>query len=194
MFVEDESVDLQRRDFLLRFCQGAGAMLVPVRLWGSTFFDLAQASSTGTARSDVAFQVVPHYRSQRPVDATLLQVQAGLDDFPAEKFAEQIAGILRQWSESLLRSPRETQALRKVLAADFSGTALPPAPAPMLRSGLGLEVRENKLAGQTALSGDAFLREWQARLTVFADIVTAEFQITRIDAAPETSSASPLPG
>jgi tetratricopeptide (TPR) repeat protein/peroxiredoxin len=194
MFVEHESVDLQRRDFLVRFCQGAGATLVPARLWGSTLFDLAQASSTGTARSDVGFHVVPHYRSQRPVDATLLQVQAGLDDFPGEKYAEQIAGILREWSESLLRSPRETQALRKVLAADFSGAALRPATVPMVRSGLGLEVRENKFAGQAALSGDAFLREWQARLTVFADIVTAEFQITRIDAVPETSSASPLPG
>src|ERR1700722_18287401 len=31
------SVDLRRRDFLVRFCQGAGAMLIPRTMWGITF-------------------------------------------------------------------------------------------------------------------------------------------------------------
>jgi tetratricopeptide (TPR) repeat protein len=191
---EDESVDLQRRDFLVRFCQGAGATLLPVRLWGSSFFDRAQALPSGAARSETGFHVIPHYRSQRPVDATLLQVQAGLDDFPTEKYAEQIAGILRDWSESLLRSPGETQALGKVVAPDFFGAALQPVESRIVRSGLGLEVRRNKFATQPVLGGDAFLREWQTRLATFASILTAEFQITKIDAAPVTSSVSELPG
>ena len=31
------SVDLRRREFLIRFCQGAGAALVPASLWGMAF-------------------------------------------------------------------------------------------------------------------------------------------------------------
>src|ERR1700722_5656348 len=194
MLAEDESVDLQRRDFLVRFCQGAGAALVPARLWASTFFNPAQVSGHDDARSDAGFHIAPHYRSQRAVDATLLQVQTGLDDFPTEKYAEQIAEILREWSESLLRSARETEALRKTLSADFSGASLQPAESRIVRTGLGLEVRRNKFAMQPAVSGDAFLREWQARLTTFTNIVAAEFQITKIEAAESNLSNSWLPG
>jgi tetratricopeptide (TPR) repeat protein len=136
----------------------------------------------------------PHYRSERPIDATLLKVQAGFDDFITEKYADQIAGILAEWSASLLRSPVDTQAIAKVLAADFSGASLRPAESRVVRSSSTLEVRQNTFAPQATLGHDAFLREWQSSLRMFSGIGTAEFQIAGIDAAvAEAPSATQLP-
>ena len=60
-----------------------------------------------------------------------------------------------------------------------------------MRSSPALQVQQNKFANQTWLSRDGFIREWQSRFSVFSRIVTAEFQITGIDAAGAESSSSP---
>ena len=62
-----------------------------------------------------------------PLDATLLKTQAGLDNFVTEKYADQIAAILAEWSSSLLQSPQDMRAIGKVLTSDFSGSSLRPA-------------------------------------------------------------------
>ena len=186
-----QSVDLRRREFLVRVCQGAGATLIPASLWGRTFPEFGQVGSRDSA-ADAGFHLHPHYRTQRPLDAVLLKVQAGLDEFIAEKYADQIAAILTEWSASLLRSPQETRGLAKVLAEDFSGTSPRPAETRVVRSSLGLEVRQNKFALDAKLNREEFLREWQSRLSIFSQVVTAEFQITAIDAAA-SSSAGQLP-
>jgi tetratricopeptide (TPR) repeat protein len=143
---------------------------------------------------DATFRLQPHYRSERPLDATLLKVQTGLDSFITEKYADQIAGILAQWSAGLLQSPRETQPIAEVLAADFSGTSPAPAQSRVVRSGPMVEVSQNQFASQARLTRDGFLREWQSRFRLFSSIVTAEFQITRIGASGVGSSSSQLPG
>ncbi len=124
-------------------------------------------------------------------------MQAGLDDFITEKYADQIAAILAKWSASLLQSPRETQAIAKVLAADFSGSSLQPVESRVVRSGVALQVHQNKFSTQPALDRDAFLREWQSAFSGFSQVITAEFQITGIDAAsgesPKSPSAPQLP-
>ena len=114
------SVDLRRRDFLLRFCQGAGAMLIPRSLWGIGHPEVV----TSPGESGGIFHLHPHYRSERPLDATLLKVQPGLDDFITEKYADQIAAILAEWTAGLLRSPLDTIAIAKVLAQIFPGCRL----------------------------------------------------------------------
>jgi tetratricopeptide (TPR) repeat protein len=137
------------------------------------------------------FHLHPHYRTERPLDATLLKVQAGLDDFITEKYADQIAAILAEWSAGFLQSPRETQAIANVLAADFSGASLKPAESRVLRSSSALQVRQNKFASQTTLTRDPFIREWQSTFSGFSSIATAEFQVTGINAA--VAEPSPLP-
>lgn len=173
----------------MRFCQSAGATLIPARLWGTAFPEFGQAAS---APADARFYLHPHYRSQRPVEDVLLRVQAGLDEFVAEKYADQIGAILAEWSAALLQSPAETRTLAKTLADDFSGASPQPTEFRVVRSGLGLEVRKNKFADQATLNRDRFLLEWQSRLKALSKIVTAEFQITGIDAG-ETSSLSQVP-
>ncbi len=180
--------DLRRRDFLVRFCQTAGAALIPTRLWGVSL----PGSNFLPSRTepDAGYQLQLHYRSERPLDATLLKVQAGLDDFITEKYADQIAKILAEWSAGLLQSPRQTQAIAKVLAAGFAGASLEPTESRVVRAGSSLQVHQNKFSTQPTLNRDNFLREWPSTLSVFSRIITAEFQVIGIDAASAKSAAS----
>jgi tetratricopeptide (TPR) repeat protein/peroxiredoxin len=187
-----ESVDLRRRELLVRFCQGAGASLIPSSLWGLAEPVPGGFASRNEQAGNAGYLLHPHYRSERPVDATLLKVQAGSDEFITEKYADQIAAILAEWSSSLLRSPRETEAIAKALAADFSGAALQPAESQVVRFDSTLQIRRNKFAGQPTLGRDDFLRDWQSVLSIFSKIVTAEFQITGIDAS-DADVSSKLP-
>jgi tetratricopeptide (TPR) repeat protein len=166
-------------------------------LWGLASQDSTSLPPRSEPLAGTGFHLHPHYRTERPLDSTLLKVQAGLDDFITEKYADQIAAILAKWSASLLQSPRETQAIAKVLAADFSGSSLQPVESRVVRSGVALQVHQNKFSTQPALDRDAFLREWQSAFSGFSQVITAEFQITGIDAAsgesPKSPSAPQLP-
>jgi tetratricopeptide (TPR) repeat protein len=175
-------VDYRRRDFLIRCCQGASAALIPASLRGLAFPSLAGVEFSETTSSNGEFYLHPHYRMPRPLDALLLKTQAGLDEFVSEKYASQIALILAQWSAALLRSPQEITALGTALLPNFSGTSLRPIESRLLRSGLGIEVRHNTFNPKTALGRDEFLQEMRSDLSSFSKILTAEFQVTSIDA------------
>jgi len=135
--------------------------------------------------------VRPHYRTERDLDATLRKVQAGLDVFTNEKYADLIGTILDRWAMGLLRSPRETQAIAKTLSPNFAGTSLRPSESRVVRSSPApLIVRQNKFATQPSLDAVAFLRAFESELSSCSQIHTAEFQITSIDADPSTISSA----
>src|ERR1700680_9123 len=116
-------VTLRRRDFLIRFSQGAASALLPAGLRGVGWPALYGLDSADAASSNGEFHLHPHYRTPRPLDALLLQTQAGLDDFVTEKYADEIAAILAQWSSGLLRSRQDVSAIEKVLLPNFSGSS-----------------------------------------------------------------------
>jgi tetratricopeptide (TPR) repeat protein len=129
------------------------------------------------------FHLHPHYRIETPLDALRLKVDAGRDDFPAEKDHDRIAAILAQWSSGLLESPRKLQAFEKVLAPDFQGASPRPLESRVVRHGPALEIRRVTFAPQAALGPEVFLRELRYSLGSYSKILTAEFQVTRIDTA-----------
>ena len=137
--------------------------------------------------SEGEFRLHPRYRSQRPLDALLLKTQAGLDDFVTEKYHDQIATILAEWSASLLRSPLELQTFAKTLAADFSGVPLRATESEVVRGEPTVEVHRNKFNSSLALTRDAFLEELRTSLADYSKFVTAEFQVTAIEALPGSS-------
>ena len=186
-------INLRRRNFLLRFCQGASAALVPAGLRGLAFPPAYAFESQDTLASAGEFRLHPHYRAQTPLDATLLKTQAGLDDFVTEKYHDQIAAILAEWRSSLLQSTQEVQAVEKVLTLDFSGSSLRPLDSRPVRSGPALEIRHNKFTHQTTLGRDTFLQELRSALSSFSKIVTAEFQVTTIRAGSVSPSAPQIP-
>ena len=141
---------------------------------------------------DAEFHLHPHYRAQRPLEATLLKTKAGFDDFVTEKYQDQIAAGLAEWSSSLLRSPQSVQALEKLLGPEFSGSSLHPVASRVLRSGAALEARKIESSPQTTLGADAFLREMRSFMGTFSKLLTAEFQITRIEASRIGEASAPL--
>jgi tetratricopeptide (TPR) repeat protein/peroxiredoxin len=184
------TIDLSRRELLFRFCQSAGATLIPARLWGWAYPN-SLASDSSNAAANAGFHLHSHYRSERPLDATLAKVQTGLDDFITEKYADQIDATLALWRLSLLRSPQDVIAFAKVFTADFSATSPRPIESRVVRSGSPVEVRQNKFVAEAALNGADFSREWRSTLGVFSKIVTAEFQITAIKANSSSPSQTP---
>jgi tetratricopeptide (TPR) repeat protein/peroxiredoxin len=182
-------VDLRRRNFLIRFCQGASAAFLPAGLRGFRWPTLYSFDAADADLSSCEVHLHPHYRMPRPLDALLLKTQAGLDDFVTEKYAEQIAAILAQWSSGLLQSPQNLSAVDKVLLPNFSGASPRPVESRVVRPGPAIEVRHNTFKRETARGRDAFLQELRSALTVFSKILTAEFQVTTIEAGSLLSTA-----
>ena len=182
-------VDLRRRDFLIRCCQGASTALIPAGLRGLGWPSVSDFDSSDADLSSREFHLHPHYRTPRPLDALLLKTQAGLDDFVTEKYADQIAAILSQWSSRLLQSPQDVIWIEKVLHPNFSGSSPRPAESRVVRPGPPIEVHHNTFQLETVLGRDAFLQELRSVLSGFSKILTAEFQVTSIDAGSMVSAA-----
>jgi len=181
---------LLRRDFLIRFCQGAGAILIPKSLWGFALPESPGLASRVGLPAPPGFQLHPRYRNERPLDATLRLVEPGLDEFVTEKYAQIISGILARWSESLRKSPAGIEAFEAALAADFSGGSFQPAQSRAVRSDSWLEVHQNGFDAGESLDRESFLRRMKSSFGSFSRVLTAEFQITGIDSAIDNPSSS----
>jgi tetratricopeptide (TPR) repeat protein len=164
---------IRRRNFLIRCCQGLSAALVSGRL---------RCLSAPLVHREAEFHLHPHYRAQTPLDAVFLKAKAGSDTFVTEKYHDQIAAILAEWSASLLQSPQGIQVVEKSLAPGFSGSSLALAQSKLVRPGRKLEVHRLTFEQNTSLRSAAFLEELRSALGSFSKILTAEFQVTRIDA------------
>ena len=173
------SIDLGRRNFVTRCCQGISAAILRAGIGGLPFPHLRRFS--GIAQSEASFHVHPHYRFERPLDVTLDKSRAGLDEFVSEKYADQIALILAAWSTNLLKSPLGLDAIAASLTSEFAGSSLQPAGSVELRPA-PVEIRQLKFA-QSSLGRDAFLADLHSALSDFSALLTAEFEITRMDAS-----------
>ena len=150
-------------------------------MWGLTLPGSRKSALLNVRSNTSEYFFHPHYRSERPLDATLLKVRPQLDRFPGEQLAERIEAILGEWSAGLLRSPLETQAIARTLSADFSGASPLPIASRTVRSSAALRVRENKFANDASLGRDAFVQALKSGLGDFSKIETAESQIVTID-------------
>ena len=180
---EPPKFDFSRREFLLRFSQGAGAFLVPRTLWGSAPFTL-NAIVPDSQDALPKFSLHPRYRSERALDATLLKVKAGLDSFITEKYADELAAVLEQWRTALIRSPHDLSILQSSFTAGFAGASPLPSESQPVRSSPPVDVRRNRFPAEFTLKQEAFLRALQLWLSTFSKIETAELQITRVDVSP----------
>ena len=127
--------------------------------------------------SRAQFHLEPRYRSDRPLDSTLVKVEPGRDPFVGEIYAEAIGKILNEWSRALLAWPQDTGAL----SPNFRGSLFERTGSRSLRSSPVLKVEQNKFGGRRNLDATSFLREWRSQLNGFSRIDVAELVITRID-------------
>jgi tetratricopeptide (TPR) repeat protein len=167
--------DIHRRDFLVACRQAAGAVFVPAAV-----HPLARASRVSSG-ADASYHLRPRYREQTPLEAVLKKRAAGLDNFVTEKYHDQLAVILDQWRANLLQHSDRTHAIEQVVAADFQGSSLKPSESRLLRTKAALEVRRLNFADERPIGREAFANELQEYLTDLPQILTSEFQITRIE-------------
>jgi tetratricopeptide (TPR) repeat protein/peroxiredoxin len=172
---------LHRRDFLIRCCQGASAALIPAGMRGFGLASLCGSESIQTDSSPRQYHLHPHYRMSRPLDALLLKEKSGFDDFVTEQYADEISAVLAKWSSGLLESPHNVAAIENCLLPDFRGVSLRPLESRVVRRGPAIEIRHNTFKAEAALDPKAFLEQLHSALTSFSKILTAEFQVTRID-------------
>jgi len=112
--------------------------------------------------------------------------------FVTEKYADQIAAILAQWSFGPVAFSTRCGKRSEGSLADFLGSSLRPAESRVVRPGSSIEVRRNTFKRRLRLGRDAFLQELRAALSGFSKILTAEFQVTSIDAG--SMPARPISG
>ena len=164
--------------------------MLPASLRGFGLSSNSPFDPSNDTSSNGEFYLHPHYRAERPLDNTLLKVQPGLDGFISEKYHDQIAVILADWSSGLLQSPLQVQAIEKVLSAEFAGSSMIPIESRLVRTGPPIEIHQDKFLAPD-LGRDAFLQAWRSSLSVFSKVVTAEFQVTRMRATPAFTSQPP---
>jgi tetratricopeptide (TPR) repeat protein len=128
------------------------------------------------------------------LESTILKIRPGFDRFITEKYHDQIAATLAQWSSGLLRSPQDLTPFSRAFAPEFSGSSLRPTQSRRVRSGHALEVRQHEFDDRVVLGREAFLADLRSLMSAFSGIETAEFQVTGIDAGSVSQSAAGLPG
>ena len=166
--------------------------MMPARFGQFGLPSLASSGSGSEGMPSGEFHLHPHYRTPLPLDSLLLKTGVEFDDFPLEKYAEQIAGILAEWSASLLRSPQDSSALEKFLSPNFSGSRPTPSASRVLRSGSPIEIRRNTFANNLSLGRAEFLTQLRSSMSRFSKLTTAGFQVTSVEESQAKSSSANL--
>ena len=170
---------LSRRAFLKRMGI-APVVLHPASFYGLRFgFPFATLEHPPLTLAD--FSLKPSYPARSPLEDVLRRVPAGSDEFVTEKYASEIEMVLRNWSESLRRSPGDQSVLARFL--DPSITAFPVANAKesTVRAGEGIDVTRRQFGSSVLAGRERFLREFGDYLGPDSRVETAEFEIISIE-------------
>src|SRR5580704_3441521 len=162
-----------RRKFLTSCGQGAAAVLVPggaLKGIACPFFSpvfhpvFYPLNGQATEARGAEFHLHPQYRAQGTLDATLLQREAGHDEFLTEKAHDQMAAKLEAWRTDLVASVLDTAAIERALSPRFVGASPLPSTSRRVREGRGLTVDRLRFSGTADRGTEAFLREWRQSL------------------------------
>jgi hypothetical protein len=126
------------------------------------------------------FHLHPHYRTKRSLDSLLLKTKPGSDEFVSEKYVAAMDAVLGAWSNELRQSPAGTRALEEALDKAFLGSSPRAAASKRVRAG-AIEVDKLQFAPEASMSEEAFLQSLQASFRDFSRMLTADFQVTRIE-------------
>jgi len=116
------------------------------------------------------------------LESLFSKTQPGLDDFVTEKYAERMESLLAQWSAALRNSPQDVTGVGQAMATTFIGASLKPSTSQPVRSQGVLEIRRNRFTDKATLAPDAFLSDLRSSMKDFSSLLTAEFQVTSIQA------------
>lgn len=155
--------------------QAAGAAFITANLGGMAY-PFAQDLRASPPHE---YFLHPQYRVRTPLDAAVLDVQAGHDEFVTEKYAAQLEAVLSRWGAALRQSPHGLQGIEAVLASDFLGAPLQPEGSKQLRSG-AIEAQRRTFSSELSLERSGFLSELRSLFAGTTEFLTADFQVTSI--------------
>jgi tetratricopeptide (TPR) repeat protein len=139
------------------------------------------------------YQVHPHYRTPRALDAVLRKVQPGFDDFTAEKYHDLVAAIFTRWTDQLLKSPAGSSEIEAVLSTMLIATSPIPADSQRVRTSSFLNVSRNKFAPAKPYERASWIRDWRCALSSLSTLQTAEFQVTDIQVGNRANETTMRP-
>ena len=131
------------------------------------------------------YRLTPRYRTKSPLDEVLRKTEPKLDEFPTEKYAEEIEAILGEWRSAIEHSPSDVRPLLKVLSSNFEGSALGKGKEQVLRSEPGLQVWRSDSSSSRMLKREDFAREIRSFLSRNSSLITAEFKLASIRAVTQ---------
>jgi tetratricopeptide (TPR) repeat protein len=180
---------VSRRAFL-RKLRWAPALLSPARLRVCPF-DFALPHWTQRQISDIALsdsRFVPHYPSSSPLEDLFKLVPPGLDAYPTEKYATEIANQLNRWSAALNASPPALDSLSRFLRASVEFNSTDAAEVTTIPADSTIHLRKNKYGGSSRAGRDLFLVQMKEHLAPLARIQVSEFLISDL----QVTSQHPL--
>jgi Flp pilus assembly protein TadD/peroxiredoxin len=135
-------------------------------------------------------QLHPRYRMNSGMEAILKKVPAGYDEFITERYCDQIAAVLDEWSSQLRQSPLDMSALGKALSPRFAGGSMKVAQAQPIQEKSFAKIWKVAYPQHTPLGGEAFLSELRESFAAFSKLPTAEFQVISVHEEPDKSAAN----
>jgi Flp pilus assembly protein TadD/peroxiredoxin len=169
---------LSRRAFLKRMGI-APVVLYPAPFYGLRFgFPFATLEHPPLALAD--FRLKPSYPAMSPLEDVLRRVAPGSDEFVTEKYVSEIEMVLRNWSESLRKSPGDQSVLARFLDPSITAFSVANAKESTVRAGEGIDVTRRQFGSSVLAGRERFLRELHEYLGVNSRVETAEFEIVSI--------------
>jgi len=182
-----KKIYFSRREFLKTIS------CIPAALVPSPF---ALSSSISPTRQDRSFalspeRLTPHYPTKSPLDDLLLQIAPGRDEYVSEKYAYEIADLLRDWSRQLTSKADVPGSLNTLVHDSLVFTSLSAAQVVPIRSEGPIQVARRTFPSSIGQGRERFLNEMKAYLGSLGRFETAEFLVVGIDssAGAETVAA-----
>ena len=127
------------------------------------------------------FRLKPHYPSESPLADIFRLVPPGSDEYPLEKPAVEIEGVLRNWGKALRSSTTSIGTIASAIAAEVDVSDLGHSRETAVRSGFGIEVYQRTFGPRAQIGRERLIQELAAWLKPTVAVETAEFEIYGIE-------------
>jgi len=177
---------LSRRDFLYWTCAPlfapSATRLRPDRLRAFP----AQSPPGGCPQAWAEYRLTPHYRAAFSLDKVLNQTHPGHDVFTSEVYAEEVAGVLDKWSESLRRDSTLPSPLVGLISPAIAASSLRPSTEKRVRGGPAFDIWRGEFRDVPILGREAFLRDLVMFVESVGRVRAAEFEVAGITITQES--------
>src|SRR5271165_997840 len=166
------SLEFSRRALLRR-----GGLLLALQAAQPRSWRLLAAPLTSPAADPVGCFVTSHAAYPPQLEGLIAKLDPALDDFPTERYAEQLAKILANWSIALCHSVKDLKTIHGDLADSLEASPLKPSETIPVRTTGPLRIDRRSFQGSQATSCDNFLTQFAVYLSPFATLEVVELEI-----------------